>query len=318
MTVCDVILALRRSWRGSRHRRLLEVVKARGSRLLDGIHPFAIDQNGVSVFPRFETVVPTVQQAWAPRLAALGVPELDALLGGGLSAGTTTLVAGGPGVGKTTLGLHFIAEGIRAGEPGLLLGFMESAAQLREKARMFNINLGGAEAAGQLRLLVLPGYDLEADYIATLLREDVEGRGVRRLVVDSTKELERAVDSAERVPDFIAALVSYLRGQDVTTYLTLDIPRIVGTDLDFAGTPLSVMAENLILLRQVEYRGALHRVCSVLKMRFSNHDRALYEYTTVAGEGIRILGPAPLGEGLLTGIARPLVDIPLQRPAIGS
>ena len=103
----------------------------------------------------------------------------------------------------------------------------------------------------------------------------------------------------------------------MTSYLTLDLPTIAGPSLDFADTPLSIVAENLLLLRTVEYRGALHRVCSVLKMRFSDHERAIQEYAIAAGTGLRLVGPAPLGEGLLTGIARPLVDIPHQSPPGG-
>ncbi len=312
ITVCDVIVALRRTPRASRERRLMQVMKARGSSPLEGSHPFTITKDGLCIFPRFESVIEPTEPEWAPGRATFGIEKLDALLGGGLNAGTTTLVAGSPGMGKTQLGLQFATQGAKVGEPTLFLGFMESAAQLREQARVFGMDLAAAEEAGLIRLLMLPGYDLEADYVAGLLTEDVERRGIRRLVIDSAADLERAIGDPERKPGFLAALVSYLRGRQVTSYLTLDIATIAGPLLEFADTPLSVVAENLLLLRNVEYRGELHRVFSVLKMRFSNHERAIYEYTISSGHGIQISGPAPLGEGLLTGIARPLVDIPFQ------
>lgn len=233
-----------------------------------------------------------------------------------MNVGTFTLVAGSPGVGKTLLGLHFVAEAAKASEPALFLGFMESEAQLREQAGVFGLKLP-AESAGQVRLLVLPGHDLEADYIVSLLVEDVEHRGVRRLVIDSAAELERAVGADERKPGFFSALVSYLRERQVTTYATLDIPTIAGPSLEFANTPLSMVAENLLLLRKVEYRGTIHRVFAALKMRFSDHEQAIYEYEISTDQGIRIVGPAPLGEGLLTGMARPLMDIPVQTKADG-
>ena len=151
---------------------------------------------------------------------------------------------------------------------------------------------------------MLRGHDLEADEIAALVAEDIERRGVRRLVIDSAAELQRAVGSSVRIPDFLAALVSYLRGRAVTACLTLDLPTIVGPELEFAATPLSLLAENLLLLRQVEYRGRLHRVLSVFKMRFSEHEPAIYDLTVTPGLGIQIVGPAPLGEGLLTGVPR--------------
>jgi circadian clock protein KaiC len=310
LTVCDVILALRRERRGSRHRRLLEVLKARGSAPLSGVHPFVIDNTGVVIFPRFESVVTTTEQVWRPERAAFGVADFDALIGGGLNVATATLVAGSPGVGKTTLCLHFMAESARAHEPALFVGFMESSAQLREKARVFGINLRAAEATGQLRFLIRQAHDLEADEIAALISEDVERRGVRRLVIDSAAELQRSLGSLERVPDFLGALVSYLRGRSVTTCLTQDLSTIVGPELEFPGTPLSLLAENLLLFRQVEYWGRLHRVLSVFKMRFSGYEPAIYELTIRPGQGIRILGPAPLGEGLLTGVPRLIGEPP--------
>jgi circadian clock protein KaiC len=312
LMVSDVILALRRERTDSRHRRVLEVLKARGSPHLPGTHPFLISHAGLTVFPSFESMVAATQPVWQAGRDAFGIADLDALIGGGLNVGTATLLAGSPGVGKTTLGLHFVAEGVRAGEPVLFCGFMESPAQLLEKARLFGMKLSAADASDQLRLLVLAGHDLEADQVASVVAEDIERRGVQRLVIDSAAELQRGLGSEARAPEFLSALVSHLRAREVTTYLTLDVAMIVGPALELAGTPLSVIAENLVLLRQVEYRGTLHRVLSVLKMRFSGYEPAIYEYTVSLGEGIRIVGPAPLGEGLLTGVPR-LVPEPFGR-----
>jgi circadian clock protein KaiC len=111
---------------------------------------------------------------------------------------------------------------------------------------------------------------------------------------------------------FMASLAAYLRSRGVTTYMTVDVPTIVGPELSLAGNPLLAFAENLLLLRYAEYQGELHRVFAVLKMRFSAFDRALREYTIRDGVGIEIVGPAPRAEGLLTGLARPL------SPAVGN
>jgi circadian clock protein KaiC len=299
-------VALRREPRGGRRRRLLEVLKARGAEPLEGAHPFVIGRDGVALFPRFESVVGMTESTWLGGRVSLGNTGLDQLFGGGPNVGTSTLTVGSPGVGKTLLGLQFAAEGARLREPSLVVGMIESAAQLRALAGAFGMDLAAAEADGTLRLIVLPSYDLEADQVAQLIVEDVERRGTRRVVIDSVAELERAIGRAERTAGFLAALVGCLRSHHVTSYLTLDIPTIVGPELDLAATPLSVVAENLLLLRSVEYRRQLRRVLSVLTMRFSDHDRAAYEYAITPGHGIQLLGPAPLGEGLLTGIARPL------------
>jgi circadian clock protein KaiC len=312
-SVCDVILSLRRVVHGGGHRRLLEVLKARGAAPLAGVHPFTIDAHGVYIFPRLESVVPNDTPAWTGERARFGIPQIDELLGGGLNDGTATLAAGTPGLGKTLLGLHFLAEGARLGQPGLLAGFSESSVQLRHKAATFGLPLQEAEADGKLEILAVPPHDLNADQVAWMIRERVEKRGVRRLMIDSATELENGLTAPERAPMFLASLVAYLRSQRVTTYMTVDVSTIVGPELSFAGTPLVVFAENLLLLRYAEYQGELHRLFSVLKMRFSNFDRSLRVYAIESGQGIRISGLAPRAEGLLTGLARPLtasVDLP--------
>jgi circadian clock protein KaiC len=155
-----------------------------------------------------------------------------------------------------------------------------------------------------VRLMVFPGYDVNADHVAEELRADIEARDVRRLVIDSSTELERAIFTEERKPNFLAALVNYVRAHRVTAVMMMDVPKIVGPELDLTSSPLAVFAENLILLRHVELRGEIRRILAVLKMRFSRHDTRIAEYTIVADHGIRLVGTAPTVEGLLTGLAR--------------
>ncbi|MBV9172207.1 MAG: circadian clock protein KaiC [Chloroflexi bacterium] len=311
-SVCDVILSLHRVVRGGGHRRALEVLKVRGAAPLAGLHPFAIDSNGVTIYPRLESVVPADGGTWTPARAGFGIPDIDDLISGGLNVATSTVAAGTPGLGKTLLGLHFLAEGARRGEPGLFAGFIESPAQLRAKARTFGIDLEAAERAGTLELLIIPPHDLDADLAAWRIRQRIEARHVRRLVIDSATELQGGLTSPERAAMFLASFAAYLRSEGVTTYMTVDVPTIVGPELSFTGNPLLVFAENLLLLRYAELVGELHRVFAVLKMRFSNFDRALRVYTIEDGVGIKIAGRAPRAEGLLTGLARPLTS---QDPA---
>jgi circadian clock protein KaiC len=303
-SVCDVILALHRVVRGGGHRRALEVLKVRGAAPLAGVHPFVIDADGVTVYPRLESMVPAEASPWMPDRAGFGIPEIDALIMGGLNVATSTVAAGTPGLGKTLLGLHFLAEGARRGERGLFAGFIESPAQLRAKARTFGIDLEAEERAGTLELLIIPPHDLDADLAAWRIRERIEALHVQRLVIDSATELEGGLTSPERSTMFLASFAAYLRSEGVTTYMTVDVPTIVGPELSFSGNPLLVFAENLLLLRYAEVAGELHRVFAVLKMRFSDFDRALRVYTIEDNVGIKIAGPAPRAEGLLTGLAR--------------
>lgn len=305
-SVCDVIVSLHRIVRGGGHRRQLQILKVRGAAPLAGIHPFIIDSRGVTVYPRLESMVPADQNEWVSGRAPFGIPGIDALIGGGLNIGTATLSAGTPGLGKTLLGLHFLVEGARHGQRGLFAGFTESAAQLRVKGKAFGLDVEAAEAAGMIELLTVPPHDLDADLVAWLIRERIEKRHVQRLVIDSATELEGGLTSPERAAMFMASLAAYLRSRRVSTYMTVDVPTIVGPELSFAGNPLLVFAENLLLMRYAEYQGELHRVFAVLKMRFSQFDRTLRVYDIRDGVGIEIAGRAPRAAGLLTGLAHPV------------
>ena len=305
-SVCDVILALHRVVRGGGHKREIEVLKVRGAAPLAGVHPMTIDARGITVYPRLESVVPTDTGRWLSSRRGFGIPEIDDLIGGGLNGGTSTLSAGTPGLGKTLLGLHFLADGARHNQRGLFMGFTESAAQLRAKAQTFGIDLEAMERAGTVELLMVPPHDLDADLAAWLMRERVEERQVQRLVIDSATELQGGLTSSARAGMFMASLAAYLRSRGVTAYITVDVPTIVGPELSLAGNPLLAVAENLLLMCYAELEGRLHRVFAVLKMRFSDFDRTLRVYTIRDGAGIELAGPAPPAVGLLTGVARPV------------
>ena len=199
-SVCDVILSLSRVVRGGGHRREIEVLKVRGAAPLAGLHPFRIDAGGLTVFPRLESVVPVEAPEWTGARVEFGIPQIDALIGGGLNVGTSTLSAGTPGLGKTLLGLHFLAEGARQGQVGLFAGFIENDAQLRAKAATFGIDLEAAEASGMIELLTIPPHDLDADFVAWLIRERIESRGIQRLVIDSATELQGGLSARSGPP----------------------------------------------------------------------------------------------------------------------
>jgi circadian clock protein KaiC len=300
--VADAILGLLYVRRGGDHRRQLEVLKLRGAQYLDGLHSYTITSTGVSCYPRQESLPLEANPGFGAGRAGFGLTKLDAMLGGGLNEGTATMLLGSPGTGKTLGGLHFLVAGAAKGEPGLLLGFQESAAQLLAKAEAFGLDLAGAVGDGTIQLVTRTPVRMDPDMVVQDVLARVDRGGVRRLVIDSSRELERTLDSG-RAPEFLSAVIAWLRARQVTTLLTREITQIVGSELDFSDTAASVLAENIVLLRLVEYRGELHRVISVVKMRFSAHDHRLHEFA-IADRGISVLGELPSGEGLLTGVAR--------------
>jgi circadian clock protein KaiC len=308
LTVSDTVIGLTRRRHGERHRRTLDIVKIRGMAPIEGLHAFEIGPAGFEIYPRLEATVSRGDVPPTGRRAVFGLPDLDAMVGGGLPGGSATLVAGAPGVGKSLLGLHFLMAGAAEAEPGLFVGFVEDGTRLREKARAFGMDLEAEERFGRIRLLTIPSYELDPDRVARLVREDVECRAVRRVVIDSVAELDRSFLDRVRAPDYFAALAHYLRTREVTSYLTLNIPKIVGQELDLTDSAVAMLAENVALLRYVEYRGRLQRLLSVLKMRSSAHDAAIRTYEIADGIGIRLLGEAPPAGGLLTGIAHDLAE----------
>ena len=240
--------------------------------------------------------------------APLGLPELDTLLGGGLTRNSRTLVVGRIGTGKTLLALHFALDGLRAGEPTVFLGFRESPQQLLQKADLFAL---GAELraalapGGGLTLLRLPPVELNPDVLATRLLAAIDGMGARRLVVDSVAEIERAVlatGDPQRLDDYLAALSEVLRGREVTSLFTKELRQTIAADIDFAEEPLAVFTENIVLLRQVAHRGRLRRVLAVLKMSFSDHDNTLREFVIGPPAGIRVLAPIESDAGVPTDL----------------
>ena len=329
-TTGDVIVGLRYDLIGVRQVRGLEVIKMRGAAPLPGMHGMELTSAGCVVYPRLEAVVAqqTHGDSVAPEQgrynaserqerhdlaesrAAFDLPELDALLHGGLTRGASTLVVGSLGAGKTTLGLHFTLAGPRNGEPTVYVGFRESRAQLLLKADAFGMGeqLGAALATEHmLRLLRWAPVELNPDVVANLIFEAIDEIGARRLVVDSVAELERAIlDLADphRVDNYLAAIVEALRMRGVTGVFIRELRQSQLPDLDFADNPISVMAENVLLLRQVERNTGHYRVVSAPKMRFSAHNAsALREFRILPSVGIHVLAPAESSSGLLTEIA---------------
>ena len=334
-TTADVILGLHYGLTGGRQQRFLEVVKARGSAPLPGLHALTLSSDGASVYPQFEERVAAAllgseaqtqgaahedeARILSDELAgiadepdvrsALGLPELDTLLAGGFARGTCTMVAGSLGTGKTLLGLHFALAGVRAGEHAVYLSFREGPRQLARATAPFAIGrelISALQPGGGLSLIWVPPIKVQPDVIADRLFSVLDQTRASRLVVDSVAEIERSIHRGAdpgRLEDYLAALLQSLQSRNITAFMTKETTRIGASTLDFSADPLSVLAENVLLTQQVAYKGALHRVISVLKLRYSVHDLALREFEIAAPDGIRVLAPFESDTGVLQSLA---------------
>ncbi len=288
LTTADVVLGLHYRVDGLRHSRHVEVIKHRGQAPLPGLHPYTITAHGHTVFPRLEArLLPPAQPRLQAR-AAFGLPELDALLGGGLNSRTTTVVAGATGAGKTTLALHWALAEARPERRTVFVGFGEHEEELREKALAFGMDLDPALASGALTLIRISPAEIIPDIVAERLLDALTATTVR-LVVDDISGLVRAL--GERGPDYLAALNDQLYARGMTSLVLYEIDAFDGFGFDLARTPLALVAHNVLVVQQVAVDGMLHRMLAVLKMRFSTYDQTLRELV-LDGQGVRVLPAA--------------------------
>ncbi|HEU5442048.1 MAG TPA: ATPase domain-containing protein [Ktedonobacterales bacterium] len=327
-TTADVILGMQYQLFGVRQHRGIEVIKARTSAPLPGLHAMTLSADGVSVYPQLEERIaadvlgseaqtqgaaPGGAQSESaldpgPARAAFGLPELDTMLAGGIPRATCTLLVGSLGTGKTLMSLYFALAGVRNGEAVAYLGFRESQRQLRLAASAFEIGPALEKAlrpGGSLTFLEVPPIKVNADILADRLLHLLDHTGARRLVIDSVAELERAIlrsPDPQRLEDYLAALLIALRERGVTALMLKETDKAIAATLDFSADPLSVLAENVILLQQVPYAGELHRILAVLKLRFSGHDTTLREFRITSPAGLEVLEPGMSEHDVLAGI----------------
>lgn len=305
VATADVLIGAYHTLVGGRQRRAIEAIKVRGASPMPGLHGMTITREGVTVYPRLEARVVAAaaqdhpddrQETGADRRAAFAVPELDALLGGGLSAATATLLVGGPGTGKTLLSLQFLHAGLLAGEPGALLGFHETERELLKKAAPFAFGEGLRRAlapGGGLSLLRQPPVERDADILADLLLTELDRVGARRLVIDGLHELERAVaetSDSGRMPNYVTALLEALRVRGITTLLVRESGYVIAPTITMQAPVSALIAANVIWLQQISVGAQLHRIISVPKMRYSRHDVNLHEFAITPPKGVHILG----------------------------
>jgi circadian clock protein KaiC len=304
-TMVDGIVELTDVRYESRTERGLYVNKLRGSDFLPGRHPFRITPEGLVVYPRIEAAFRVTTRPDEVRTGRLstGVEGLDAMLGGGgLPDGTVTGVLGPSGVGKTTMGLQFLA-GSNTAEPGLFFGFYETPPRLLHKAIRLGLDFGGKVDRGEVEILWQPQAESLQDALAHRLLDAIAQRGVRRLFLDGLGGFIEASVEPGRISRFFAVLANELRARGVTTLYSMETRDLFGSGIEMPVTGMSSLLENLIVLRYVEYRSRSRRLLSVLKVRDSDFDANLHEFA-ITDRGIVLTGNFEGAEEVLSGFAR--------------
>jgi circadian clock protein KaiC len=292
-TVADGLIWLYQSVERNSIVRKMQVVKLRGQESVPGLHTFRITEAGLQCFPRTFGLSVESRQVKGRRRLSTGVRELDAIMGGGIPEGDSLLVAGPSGAGKTVLGIQFIAEGLRHGEPGIVAMFEELPNEFMQRAASFGFDFDKHLKNGMLKLIYLRPLDLSVDETVHEIVNAVKEIGCKRLVIDSLVGFEMAL-----APDFrtdfresLYRMIGALTRLGVTIISTVEVEENF-TSMGLSNFAISFLADDIVRLRYASINGQLRKVMMVVKMRRSKHsiDMCAYEVTSkglVIGEPMR-------------------------------
>jgi circadian clock protein KaiC len=271
--------------------RKLQIIKLRGQESVPGLHTIRISASGLQAFSRTLGLVGKKSSAARRGRLSIGIPELDKMMGGGIPEGDSLLVAGPSGTGKSALATHFIAEGLRRGEPGIMAIFEERPHAYTDRAAGFGLKLDTPQQKGKLEILYLRPLDLSVDETMQEILDAIERVGARRLVIDSLVGFEMALAPGFRA-DFRESLyrmIGALTGAGVTILSTVEVEDTFSA-LSFSHYTISFLTDDIIRMRYVEIDGQLRKVIVVIKMRGGNHSKDIREYI-ITDKGVVVIHP---------------------------
>jgi circadian clock protein KaiC len=304
-TVSDGLFWLYQSIERNSIVRKLQVMKLRGQESVPGLHTFRITEDGLQTFPRTFALAEQADHIKGRRRLSTGIRDLDALLGGGVPEGDSLLLAGPSGSGKSLLGTHFIAEGLRQGEPGIVAIFEEIPAEYAQRAAMFGFDFVAPQKDGKLKIIYLRPLDLSVDETVHEIVNAVKDVGCKRLVIDSLVGFEMALAPGFRA-DFRESLyrmIAALTRLGVTIVTTVEVDENF-TSMNLSNFTVSFLADDILRLRYVSINGQLRKMLLVVKMRRSEHSIDMVEYQITA-KGVVIGEPLRGYRGLTSGIPSP-------------
>ncbi|QGM45467.1 ATPase domain-containing protein [Methylocystis heyeri] len=278
-------------------RRRLRVRKLRGCRYLSGAHDFTIVSGGLVVYPRL--VAQTYEPAKLGPDLQSGIPAIDALTGGGLPRGSSTLIIGPAGIGKSTISTLYAMEAAKRGEKSSILLFDESVETHMARGEGLGLDISGATDSGLVRLNHLDPAELSVGQIAELLVRQVEEEHIAVVVIDTLNGYLQSAMDEPTVLLHIRELITYLSRRNVAIFLTLTQHGILGSEMQ-APIDLSFLTDNVVLLRYYEVGGAIHKALSVVKKRSGRHERTIRELVLDAC-GVTVSEPLEGFSGVLTG-----------------
>jgi circadian clock protein KaiC len=292
-------------------RRRVRVTKYRGVKFRGGYHDATTTTGGINVFPRL--VASEYRSNFVRSRASSGIAELDQLLGGGIEAGSSTLILGPAGTGKSLVAIAFLAAAIARGEKAALFVFDEELGLLFARMRTLGFDLEAMRRAGKLFIEQVDAAELSPGEFAHRVRKRVDEDQIKTVVIDSLNGYQSAMPEENSLILHIHELLQYLNRCGVATFMTVAQHGLVG-DMK-APVDVTYLADTVILLRYFEAVGRVRRAMSIIKMRTGAHESTIREYR-IDGRGLTIGGPLDGFQGVLGGVpiyvgeGKPLLEEP--------
>ncbi len=278
-------------------RRRLEVKKLRGSPFREGFHDYCIKRGGVEVYPRL--VVSEHVLNIKPTQIKSGIEALDNLLGGGLDSGTSTLLLGPAGCGKSTIAVRYAVSAVEQGGRAALFAFDETLATLAIRAKGLGLDISGHMGSGRLLVRHVDAAELSPGQLVHEVRKLVDQGDLKLLIIDSLNGFLNAMPGEKFLAMQLHELLAYLGQNGVATLMTVAQHGFVGSNID-SPVDVSYLADTVLLFRYFEAFGEVRQALSVIKKRSGEHERTIRELVMKNGK-IGVGAVLTEFDGVLTG-----------------
>ena len=294
--VSDNVIVMRNVLQDEKCRRTIQVLKMRGDVHAKGEYPFTITDQGLSIIPL--SAMELTQESSTERVST-GNPEIDEMTSGGVFRDSIFLVSGPTGGGKTLMSTMFAAEACQRGERVLLLAYEESREQLLRNASSWGVDFANFENQGLLKIVCQYPEALGLEDHLLAIRGQIGTFQPRRMVMDSISAMER-VATIRNFREFVIGLTSYVKQERICSMFTSTTPQLSGGE-SVTESHISTITDVIILLRYVEINGMLRRGIAVIKMRGSQHDKSIREFT-IDGDGMHVGKPFTNVQNIMLGM----------------
>ena len=281
-------------------RRRLQVTKIRGVRFRGGYHDFRILRGGISVYPRILHDTPRVDII--DKLLLSGSEPLDKMLGGGVTCGSSMLITGAAGTGKSVLCTQFARAALGRGEKVLFYLFDERLSTFRLRTDTLEMSVTAERESGQLEMAQVEPTELSPGEFASQVVRAVEEGDLSLVIIDSINGYLQSMPEERLLPIQIHELLSFLSNNGVSCLMTLVQHGIFGNPVDEA-VDVSYLADTVVLLRYFEVHGSVRQAISVVKKRGGDHERTIRECKVQKG-GLSVGETLREFQGVLTGVPR--------------